>query len=197
MSMAAHVGASLLIATREFADRARRLAGELDLPLVVEGGAIAGGGGYEEWIAGADPAGALAGGTHVCLRAVDPAGIWRLLRTAGITHFSAAPTVLTMIAEDAAAGAPGPRRARRHRRRAAVGHPAGPAGEAPPGGHSPVRAHRDLRPAGHQRMAARVGSPRAGKVPKRFEFRELPKTSTGNIQKSALRDQAHDLDGSS
>jgi fatty-acyl-CoA synthase len=45
-----------------------------------------------------------AGGTHVCLRSVDPAEIWRLLRTEGITHFSAAPTVLTMIAEDDAAG---------------------------------------------------------------------------------------------
>ena len=45
-----------------------------------------------------------AGGTHVCLRAVNTAEIWRLLRTEGITHFSAAPTVLTMIAEDPAAG---------------------------------------------------------------------------------------------
>jgi fatty-acyl-CoA synthase len=167
-----HSGASLLIATREFADLARRLAGELDLPLVIAGGD---GDGYEEWIAGADPAGALAGqiderqllainytsgttgrpkgvmyhhrgaylqatamayharlgpgarylwtlpmfhcngwcftwavtaagGTHVCLRAVDTAEIWRLLHTEGITHFSAAPTVLTMIAEDEAAG---------------------------------------------------------------------------------------------
>ncbi|MGI5274098.1 acyl--CoA ligase family protein [Nonomuraea sp. CA-218870] len=39
-----------------------------------------------------------AGGTHVCLRAVDPAEIWRLLREEDVTHFSAAPTVLTMIA---------------------------------------------------------------------------------------------------
>ena len=39
-----------------------------------------------------------AGGTHVCLRAVDPAEIWRLLRGEGVTHYSAAPTVLTMIA---------------------------------------------------------------------------------------------------
>jgi fatty-acyl-CoA synthase len=45
-----------------------------------------------------------AGGTHVCLRAIDTAQIWRLLRAEGITHFSAAPTVLTMIAEDPAAG---------------------------------------------------------------------------------------------
>ena len=39
-----------------------------------------------------------AGGTHVCLRALDPAEVWRLLRTEGVTHYSAAPTVLTMIA---------------------------------------------------------------------------------------------------
>ncbi|MEV8546497.1 acyl--CoA ligase family protein [Streptomyces sp. NPDC051572] len=39
-----------------------------------------------------------AGGTHVCLPTVDPAQIWRLIRTEGVTHFSAAPTVLTMIA---------------------------------------------------------------------------------------------------
>jgi Acyl-CoA synthetases (AMP-forming)/AMP-acid ligases II len=69
-----------------------------------------------------------AGGTHVCLRAVDPAEIWRLLRTEGITHFSAAPTVLTMIAEDDAAGR-WIRGARGHRRRAAVGHPAGAPGK--------------------------------------------------------------------
>jgi fatty-acyl-CoA synthase len=39
-----------------------------------------------------------AGGTHVCLRAVEPVEIWRLLREEGVTHFSGAPTVLTMIA---------------------------------------------------------------------------------------------------
>jgi fatty-acyl-CoA synthase len=40
-----------------------------------------------------------AGGTHVCLRAVEPERIWPLLRTAGVTHYSAAPTVLGMIAD--------------------------------------------------------------------------------------------------
>ncbi|RBY77282.1 acyl-CoA synthetase [Geodermatophilus sp. TF02-6] len=47
-----------------------------------------------------------AGATHVCLPRVDPSRIWHLLRTEGITHFSAAPTVLTMIANapEAAAG---------------------------------------------------------------------------------------------
>src|SRR4051812_7688511 len=47
-----------------------------------------------------------AGAAHVCLPRVDPSHIWRLLRTEGITHFSAAPTVLTMIAsaDEAAEG---------------------------------------------------------------------------------------------
>ncbi|GAA4663852.1 AMP-binding protein [Gordonia humi] len=46
---------------------------------------------------------AAAGGTNVCLRAIDPLEIWHLLHTEGITHFSAAPTVLTMLAESSAA----------------------------------------------------------------------------------------------
>ena len=46
-----------------------------------------------------------AGGTHVCLRSIDVDEIWRRLGTDGITHLSAAPTVLTMIAEGASAAA--------------------------------------------------------------------------------------------
>ncbi len=34
------------------------------------------------------------GGTHVCLRQVDPSEIWSLIDTKGVTHFNAAPTVL-------------------------------------------------------------------------------------------------------
>jgi len=51
------------------------------------------------------------GSTHVCLPRVEPARIWQLLRTEGITHFSAAPTVLTMIAnaQEAEAGPVTPR----------------------------------------------------------------------------------------
>jgi fatty-acyl-CoA synthase len=39
-----------------------------------------------------------AGGTHLCLRSIDTTEIWRLLREESVTHYSAAPTVLTMIA---------------------------------------------------------------------------------------------------
>ncbi|HVB04731.1 MAG TPA: AMP-binding protein [Acidimicrobiales bacterium] len=53
-----------------------------------------------------------AGGEHRCLRLFDPAAAWAELAAGGITHLSAAPTVLTMIAEAASqpAAAP-PRRA--------------------------------------------------------------------------------------
>src|SRR5690349_5001124 len=34
-----------------------------------------------------------AGGTHVCLRAVDPERVWRLLREEGVTHYNGSPTV--------------------------------------------------------------------------------------------------------
>lgn len=36
-------------------------------------------------------------GTHYCLRKIDYPQIWRLLRTEGITHFCAAPTVNTLL----------------------------------------------------------------------------------------------------
>jgi fatty-acyl-CoA synthase len=37
------------------------------------------------------------GGTHVCLRKVDPALIFRLIRRHGVTHFCGAPVVLTAL----------------------------------------------------------------------------------------------------
>jgi fatty-acyl-CoA synthase len=45
------------------------------------------------------------GGRHVCLRTVDPAEIWHLIGTQGVTHLNAAPTVLVGMANhpDAAA----------------------------------------------------------------------------------------------
>lgn len=36
-------------------------------------------------------------GTHVCLRKLDPAMVWQLIRERGVTHFCAAPTVLIAL----------------------------------------------------------------------------------------------------
>ena len=49
-----------------------------------------------------------AGGVHRCLRALDPAEVWRAIADEGVTHFNAAPTVLTMLADDPGA-TPAPR----------------------------------------------------------------------------------------
>src|SRR5919197_5131124 len=38
-----------------------------------------------------------AGGTHVCLRQVDPGAIWRLFREEGVTHYNGSPTVQTAL----------------------------------------------------------------------------------------------------
>jgi fatty-acyl-CoA synthase len=43
------------------------------------------------------------GGTHVCLRKVDPPVVWRLLEEEGVTHLNGAPTVLVMLGSDPAA----------------------------------------------------------------------------------------------
>ncbi len=40
------------------------------------------------------------GGTSVCLRAVDPPEIWRLIEAEGVTHLNAAPTVLVSMVND-------------------------------------------------------------------------------------------------
>lgn len=43
------------------------------------------------------------GGTHVGLRAIDPAEIWRLIDELGVTHLNAAPTVLIGLVNDTSA----------------------------------------------------------------------------------------------
>jgi fatty-acyl-CoA synthase len=51
------------------------------------------------------------GATHVCLRRFDAAEAWRLVRTQGVTHFCAAPTVLiALVNHPAATEAPLPRK---------------------------------------------------------------------------------------
>jgi fatty-acyl-CoA synthase len=43
------------------------------------------------------------GAAHLCLRRIDAGEIWRHMRTSGVSHLCAAPTVLTMTIWDAAA----------------------------------------------------------------------------------------------
>jgi fatty-acyl-CoA synthase len=45
------------------------------------------------------------GGVHLCLRKVEPAAIWHHMRESGVTHWCAAPTVLTMTMWHPAASA--------------------------------------------------------------------------------------------
>jgi fatty-acyl-CoA synthase len=45
-----------------------------------------------------------AGGTHVCLRQVDPALIWRLFRDEGVTHYNGSPTVQSALVHHPDAG---------------------------------------------------------------------------------------------
>ncbi len=40
------------------------------------------------------------GGTHVCLRKVEPARIWEMLDTQGVTHYNGAPTVQIGVVND-------------------------------------------------------------------------------------------------
>jgi fatty-acyl-CoA synthase len=44
-----------------------------------------------------------AGGTHLCLPRIVPATVWDMIERFQVTHFNAAPTVLTMLAADPAA----------------------------------------------------------------------------------------------
>ena len=51
------------------------------------------------------------GATHLCLPKLEPARIWRHMRESGVTHFCAAPTVLTMTIWDSEASKGPPARA--------------------------------------------------------------------------------------
>jgi fatty-acyl-CoA synthase len=44
-----------------------------------------------------------AGGTHLCLPRIEPDRVWQHLLGSGVTHFNAAPTVLSMLADSPAA----------------------------------------------------------------------------------------------
>jgi fatty-acyl-CoA synthase len=101
----------------------------------------------------------LQGGTHVCLRRVEPAAIFAAVAEHGVTHLCAAPVVLTMLIHAPAeqtAGFPADLPHRHRRRGAALGGDRGH-GEAGLRGDAPLRAHRVLRPGHHLRAAAGAG----------------------------------------
>ena len=94
----------------------------------------------------------LAGGTHVCLRRVDPAPIFAAIAEHGVTHMCGAPVVLSMLIHApadvrAAVRSDG---ADRHRRRGAALH-----GDRADGGDG-VRGDASLRPDGKLRPVHRV-----------------------------------------
>ena len=68
-----HCGASILVATHEFADRAQSLADQAGLPYVIAGGPDDG---YEGWLAAADPAARAPARSMSasCWRSTTPAG---------------------------------------------------------------------------------------------------------------------------
>ena len=105
-----------------------------------------------------------AGGTHVCLRAVDPALIFSLIEEHGVTHMCGAPVVLNLLLHAPELGQ-APFRARRrggHRRRGAAERShRGDVGDGIQR-HPSLRSHRDLR-AGHGVcVAGGVGGARHG-----------------------------------
>jgi fatty-acyl-CoA synthase len=53
-----------------------------------------------------------AGSRHLLFPRIDPAEIWRMIRTEGVTHMCAAPTVLLLMAAHESAGAGAPRQVR-------------------------------------------------------------------------------------
>ena len=96
------------------------------------------------------------GGVHLCLRKLDAATIWRHMRESGVTHFCAAPTVLTMTVWDPGIEPDVAARAHRHRRRAAHTRAARAPCRARPRHHASLRPHRNVWTGRHLRMAKRV-----------------------------------------
>jgi len=202
-----HSGASLLVVTHEFADLGGRLAGELDLPLVIAGGADDG---YEAWLAGADPAGAMAG--QIDERQLLAIGYYRddeatrevtrsgcfLTGDLAVMHpdgyieirdrskdiiISGGENIASVEVEQVLDSHPSVVES------AVVGMPHERWGEVPV---AFVTLRKDDIDADALTEYARERLARY-KVPKRFEFCELPKTSTGKTQKNVMRDPTPEL----
>ena len=106
------------------------------------------------------------GGTHVCLRRVDPALIFPAIGRHRVTHLCGAPVVLSMLIHAPAAVKAGirpPGGCRHRRRRAAVAGDRGHGGHGLPR-HPPLRPDRELWPLHALRLAGGVGRPRPGRA---------------------------------
>ena len=103
------------------------------------------------------------GGTHVCLRKVDPAVIFPLIEEAGVTHLCGAPIVLNMLvhAPDRGEAQLRPDDRGRDRRRGTAQR--GDRGHGADGlsCHSPLRPDRELRTRHRVRRAAGLARPAA------------------------------------
>ncbi|KAJ8444192.1 hypothetical protein Cgig2_031012 [Carnegiea gigantea] len=131
---------------------------------------------------------AAVGGTNVCLRRFDGATIHAAIRHHHVTHMCAAPVVLNMLISLNPSPDPLPRPA------AVVARPDEYWGETPCAfvslKHGVVdRDHMDREIIKHcrERMPHYM-------VPRMVVFKELPKTSTGKIQKFVLREMAKSLE---
>ena len=107
----------------------------------------------------------LQGGTHVCLRRVEPAAIFAAIAEHGVTHMCAAPVVLTMLIhapEDQRRAFSPAGEDRDRRRRAALDRHRAHGGDGLRG-DAPVWPDGVLRPGHHLPLAARPRRDAAGR----------------------------------
>ena len=124
------------------------------------------------------------GGTHVCLRKVDPAVIFPLIEQAGVTHLCGAPIVLNMLVHAPAEVKRTLRphdRGRDRRRRPAQRRDRGHGADGLPR-HAPLRPDRELRPRHGLRRAGRLARAAHGRArrPDGAPGRALPDPGRGD-----------------
>ncbi|KAD7478540.1 hypothetical protein E3N88_01676 [Mikania micrantha] len=161
---------------------------------------------------------AAVGATNICLRKFDALTIYTAIRTHHVTHMCGAPVVLNMLSDGEplshtvhlmTAGAPPPAAVLLRtdvevesvlymhpavNEAAVVGRPDEFWGETPCAFLSLKDGHKKKAPTPNEIMQFCRGKLPGYMVPKSVVFREeLPKTSTGKIQKYTLREQAKNM----